>query len=999
GIGITSARGATITLFSNYFSLFYPTPIAPKGGDQLALTIRDGFAQGNTSTSLGVNVKFDTMAYFTNAAVANGTNRIEFVMPEPLVEFGLPVRDIYTTHTNATLRVWVTNRGSGSNLLERFVLTVPGVMSNVMTQVLAAVSTNVTHAPSGLVDARYLQGVRPGQGDVFSIALVNPQHEVGSFTLNAIVSNSTLGDPALVKGVSNILRVVTPPQTRISPNAIDTTTGTNTVEVHINNTGSGDTAVLRARVKIPEVFNRIVSVASTRVSGAAITNLGNEYFVEYGPAAIANGSSDTLTFVLEDGLSHGATNVAWQVQVDNGNGYAMTAESTTGAMAQAFTMPAVAAAGWLNTVWVYAANDPGSVVTNVMTLSFTNRGRGSNNVYRVLLQVPQALSNMSGLMSDRGGVVTVTNSTNVFVSYEGAGFLRPGQKDTLRFTLRHSVNNALSFDYIFKADNDDGNGYVAVTAPTAIAGAQQRLDVFIKEEDPEAYIVGAKAPYIWETVTNTVIYTMDDAATVRYAIKNKSRRFSVNSVVIPLSNTFTVEGITSTLATGSASVAYTHATNTLILRWVGTNFGQQMSDTLTLALSYDKNAFKAMIEASTKSLTNTVTARVRYGGSEQYILARGLQRDKLVVENARFGRIRGVVLPLGLGPTVTLKDTASESIATNVEGKAFQALVNTNTGAYVVDKIPPSLAYRLVVMPPIGETVTNNGRVIVPVNYDTLQVSGVSAVQNTVLQLTNLIMVYGKLNKQATGDQQVICPEDALTKLVVPAGTLFEGISVNIAIEDMTDDQESYANASERVITRPTDSTTLSVWHFKIVNLADNVTLENGFKKDVEIVLHYGDLSSQGWTDDRLGIWYWKPSTKEWVFVGGVVDTQTKTIRARVSYLHTYYAVMATATATTQAIHSVKASPNPFTPGRGDGQFSNMKLSFAFAKAYSSYEVKIFNMQGQLVQHFTRDGSYAQGEVFWDGKDRNGFKVRGGVYVYQIIAGSSVYSGSVLILR
>ncbi|HPH02812.1 MAG TPA: hypothetical protein PK297_07640, partial [Spirochaetota bacterium] len=224
-------------------------------------------------------------------------------------------------------------------------------------------------------------------------------------------------------------------------------------------------------------------------------------------------------------------------------------------------------------------------------------------------------------------------------------------------------------------------------------------------------------------------------------------------------------------------------------------------------------------------------------------------------------------------------------------------------------------------------------------------------------------------------------------------------ISVNIAIEDMTDDQESYANASERVITRPTDSTTLSVWHFKIVNLADNVTLENGFKKDVEIVLHYGDLSSQGWTDDRLGIWYWKPSTKEWVFVGGVVDTQTKTIRARVSYLHTYYAVMATATATTQAIHSVKASPNPFTPGRGDGQFSNMKLSFAFAKAYSSYEVKIFNMQGQLVQHFTRDGSYAQGEVFWDGKDRNGFKVRGGVYVYQIIAGSSVYSGSVLILR
>lgn len=76
-----------------------------------------------------------------------------------------------------------------------------------------------------------------------------------------------------------------------------------------------------------------------------------------------------------------------------------------------------------------------------------------------------------------------------------------------------------------------------------------------------------------------------------------------------------------------------------------------------------------------------------------------------------------------------------------------------------------------------------------------------------------------------------------------------------------------------------------------------------------------------------------------------------------------------------------------------------MKLTFSFNQAHAEYSVAIYNMRGQRVREFKRDGGYRQGEVFWDGRNADGFRLPGGVYLYQIRAGGQVFSGTVLMLQ
>jgi hypothetical protein len=304
------------------------------------------------------------------------------------------------------------------------------------------------------------------------------------------------------------------------------------------------------------------------------------------------------------------------------------------------------------------------------------------------------------------------------------------------------------------------------------------------------------------------------------------------------------------------------------------------------------------------------------------------------------------------------------------------------------------------VLPPTLENRTNNGQLVSPVSFQTAQRSNQTAIANRVLTLSELTLVYGKLNYQAIGYQEVVCAADPETKLIVPPGTLFEGFTVNINIVDMTDPQETNA-AANPLIGTPADTSVLTAFQFLMLDREDRVVNENGFKADVELVFrfHAAAIAAQGWDTERLAIFYWKPTTREWIPVGGTVDPATGTIRARVGYLHGYYAVMQLGRDSNKAIRNVVASPNPFTPGRGTAESARVKLSFSFNQPYPTYEVKIFNMRGQMVYQRKHDGSYAQGEVFWDGSNLEGFRVPGGVYVYQVIAGDNVFSGSILVLR
>ncbi len=270
-----------------------------------------------------------------------------------------------------------------------------------------------------------------------------------------------------------------------------------------------------------------------------------------------------------------------------------------------------------------------------------------------------------------------------------------------------------------------------------------------------------------------------------------------------------------------------------------------------------------------------------------------------------------------------------------------------------------------------------------------------------VREVQNVVLKYGSLDRQAPGYQEISCPTDEDTRLIVPPETLFRGITVNISILPMTELQQDDADASD-IIQAPTDASVLNRYNFEIIDHTQNLVLESGFKANVDLELSYDPdaVSDQGWEEEELGIYYWKSTTEEWILLGGEVDAENSIIKLRVSYLHTDYAIMQIGSDTTLPIHNVKASPIPFTPGRGDSQFSNVKVSFLFSETVDSYEVKIFNMRGQLVsEEIFEDGPYYSGEAFWDGRNEDGMNVPGGVYLYQIISGPHVFTGSMVLLR
>jgi len=73
------------------------------------------------------------------------------------------------------------------------------------------------------------------------------------------------------------------------------------------------------------------------------------------------------------------------------------------------------------------------------------------------------------------------------------------------------------------------------------------------------------------------------------------------------------------------------------------------------------------------------------------------------------------------------------------------------------------------------------------------------------------------------------------------------------------------------------------------------------------------------------------------------------------------------------------AYPNPFNP------FTN--LSFALPEAMN-YNLKIYNVAGQLVRSYEGMGVTGLNVITWDAKDNAGVEVSSGVYFYKLTAGS-----------
>lgn len=986
---IVSSSG-TVTNSSNEFFITYSSGLGQGETDTVTLSLGDQLESGNSNISWQVAAQ-NGNGFAPVAAKNSGALNQSFIMPDPNVKMNIVYNELYTTATNTELYIEVTNMGSGSNKLKDLVLIVPTDYVGSI-QSYTSLFTEAIQFSGNELHISYTNTVA-AVTDRIVLRMDNNITSITGYQFQAVASNQNSGSAVSADINKDTLFIVSPPTGRLEPLSIKTTDADHQIKLYINNNSSGGLPVLGASVTVPAVFQSISSINSSILGSVPVTN-GNQILLDYTSSPLNQGETDIITFNLSENFDYGSSNVAWICRIQNGNGWHDIQPYSSGSLTNSLYMPAVAATGWLNKTWLYAVSTSIQKATNQFSVTFTNSGSGSNNVYAVKLTIPEVLSNISAASSLQGGNITLLNDTNLIVTYTNTGLLQTGQSDTVSFQLVHNIDIERSCQFGFYADNGDGNGFTSIATPAGDDQLKQRLDIVMAEESPICYIAGAKPTYMWQNVTNRTIYTMDNVVEISMVLKNRSKKFDIKSVVLDLSNIYTVTNVVGS----SKQITYSHVTNRLFITFAEP-LNVQAAETFKIYAIYD-SALQAATIDNNGPITNDIAAQIEFSGNSEYSAAETDGRGLLILDNATFGRYIGTVQPFDSGSTVTLKYTSTDSLATNSDGTAFSVTINTNTGLYVVDKIPAGSDYSLVVLPPTLETQTNNdGSVYSPVSYQTKIITGMSALMNTISYITNLQLSYDRLNYLALGTQIITSQDDPATQAIFPPDSLFQGMGLNIGLDKMSTQQLNAMTASG--IANPGNPTTLSNYHFEIKDLSDNAKLENGMKGDVEIVLHYDadNVISQGWNENDLAIYYWKPTTQRWVKIGGTLDAASDTVKAKVSYLHAYYAVMAPATQSQKAIRDVKISPNPFTPGRGGDQFTKAKLTFTFNKPYSEYQVKIFDMRGRLIRKFVRDGSYAQGEVFWDGLNDEGFNVPGGVYLYQIHAGSNVFTGTVLVLK
>jgi hypothetical protein len=141
----------------------------------------------------------------------------------------------------------------------------------------------------------------------------------------------------------------------------------------------------------------------------------------------------------------------------------------------------------------------------------------------------------------------------------------------------------------------------------------------------------------------------------------------------------------------------------------------------------------------------------------------------------------------------------------------------------------------------------------------------------------------------------------------------------------------------------------------------------------------------------NLGI-YWD-NTDKFVKLFGHVDTQNQTISVKSAMTGTYQ-IRSWLRESGTSFDISGLSNRVITPN-GDGLNDTAVFNFDNPKK-SGYSGKIFDIEGAFVADMSQGP--VDDSLKWDGK-RDGQKVQGGVYVYQIRAEGKVFNGTLMVIR
>ncbi len=968
---------------TNYVELVYASNVfVIDTNDIVTLTVPDSLDLGDTNVWISVMANYYTSEEtFAAADVKVGTNLIAFVMPQPSVRARFDYNEVFTTHGTFTATYRFINTGQGSNRPRQAWISIPAVFTNAaMTFQLSPLVTNTNYA-AGVLRLDYSNFTSQMTDTVVMVLTNKAGFESNVFVQARFYNGQHTNDATNLSPYDHYVNVVNPPSASVTPLSVLATEYTNDLVLFYNNNSSGVLPTLSLRVDLPAIYTNVVSAASS--NGVAFVSNTTVYVTNFGGGALPKNSSDRITLRVMDGLQKGiSNNNIWTVRADNGTGFGRARESILNALNQSFVMPSPSLEAHLINTFFYVCTNASVRQTNTLSLRLVNTGSGANSlsVVRIVLPVPPAspfaLTNTvagsfaSDLLTTEATSIQVTsNVISIYYTNELPGGFATSLTDTVSFDLDYLILDSGSYPVTVVANNESSavDSAASTTAPETLL-----LSMLIPEQKSRTYIY-----------ERPVVYTLDTNAVIGYKIENESYAFGIQTAWIAFdTNAMTVDRlISSRMSSSNLTPVITNFGGT---NWIRLDYG---------ATPVEKRTFDNVGIAVRYSLaTNAVVpmpALIRFAGSpfvEETLLPESSTRT-LAVEVPDFGRVAGAVLPGYLNASVKVVQSGTDTLVTNKFGTNILGTAASD-GFYLLDFVPGG-SYDVVITSP---------------RYKDIRLAAVIVETNAVTNIGTNVLRHSPLNARDTSPQEILAQQDSATRITVYPNTLIRNFSIDIWLTNMFETDMQTASTRSKTIASPADPVSVTMYWVDMRDLSDSPMEEQELTNDVLIVLHYEDsnVAAQGWDESKLAVYYWRPMTKEWIRLGGAVDTSANTVTIQAGYLHKYYAVFGEGSVpatTVPGFSQVRVEPKVFTPRSGSRSTANAKISVVFDRAYDQYTVKIYDLRGNLVKSFERSGSYSQGEVYWDGHDDEGYAVKGGVYIYRIQAGQNVYSGTIIVVR
>lgn len=972
-----SYGNAVIGIITNRIVIEYTnvSGLVVGSNDIIYVHARDNWVIGDTNDVFGLRVKFDTSAgKFVKGRVVGGTNVVTYISSPPYAYVKLLYRDIYYSNPNPTITIALSNGGSGDNKITRLDINIPLALQldfNI-ANVGSTYATNKSY--SGGVLTLLYDNLSANVVDYITIKVSNTNAAGTLFEITGIAYNGVTNASVIPTGLLDMtLRFIQLPTAELLTTSLNTLLRTNVINVKIDNNTTGDASIRNFLIKLKYPFTNVISVSNTKLGATLSVSNDKDVYVSYADG-LSRGDYDVVTVFAVDDFNIGNTNSEVEFYVNEGVGYVMPNVGLNGDTISIVMPPAQ---GYADLVNKYALLSviPGVPSTNLVRIVFTNVGEEMNNITFIRVVLPEVATNFLTLSNQFNGTV-ISNSNNVvFIHYTNGGV--PSKDYDIGwfvFENYYTVKTNVKIDVYY----DNGLGVEQFINPSP--GNTLNLLFDFPEAPADFRII---KPY-------NVSWTIDTNHTIVFRVDNNSYSYPIVKIRVPYaSSNYSIENVRSS----NNYVSGWSVSNGYI--FINTMIPTRRSEYILVDVSYNAYSNTNIINT-----TNDMTGMVYYDGGEDYesVNVPSTETSKFIIAFANFGRILGLIKPYYKDITVKLVYSGTENVVVDVinSNNILSSLtVSSNidgvwVGTYKLDFIPPG----------------NYDILITSSKYRSLVIKNIQVFANRITNIGLYVLSNAPFSTESREEQSVVSLDDGNTALIVPPGALLNDFSVDI-IKRLATGEEQAGVLNSKGVGSFNNISQMKVYELVMKTVPGEDIFENPLKGDVILKFYYDEsyIVSQGWSEDSLSVWYWKDTTKEWVRIGGKVDKVNNFVYIKARYLHRVYAVMGDGNVKKEGIvRNVKASPNPFTPNINgnavDYKYGMLKITFDLDKPYDKVKVRIYDMSGKLLRILECDGSFGQGEVYWDGKDQDGIYVRNGAYIYVVVAGDTVgYKGTVILVK